>query len=112
MSEVVLNVVLNGVAIQVTNLVYFFKMAPGMVTSLNTSIGNKSRSTTDFDKGRQGVVPIAIKGLASLFLGRGVRRIYFYGILLFAPDSPSPSACRFTKLVWFRMAFDPTLGKT
>jgi hypothetical protein len=51
-SEVVLNVVLNGVAIQVTNLVYFFKMAPGMVTSLNTSIDNKSRSTTDFGKGR------------------------------------------------------------
>jgi hypothetical protein len=51
-SVLVLNVVLNGVAIQVTNLVYFFKMAPGMVTCLNTSIGNKSRSTTDFGKGR------------------------------------------------------------
>jgi hypothetical protein len=51
-TEVVLNVVLNVVAIQVTNLVYFFKMAPGMVTSLNTSIDNKSRSTTDFGKGR------------------------------------------------------------
>jgi hypothetical protein len=50
--KVVLNVVLNGVAIQVTNLVYFFKFAPGMVTSLNTHIGNKSRSTTDFGKGR------------------------------------------------------------
>ena len=47
-----LNVVLNGVAIQVTNLVYFFKFAPGMVTSLNTHIDNKTRSTTHFGKGR------------------------------------------------------------
>jgi len=48
----VINVVLNGVAIQVTNLVFFSNMASGMVTSLNTNIGNKSRSTTDFGKGR------------------------------------------------------------
>jgi hypothetical protein len=51
-TEAVLNVVLNVITIQVTNLVYFFKMAPGMVTSLNTNIGNKSRRTTDFGKGR------------------------------------------------------------
>ena len=50
--NVVPNVVPNVVSLQVTNLVYFFKMAPGMVTSLNTRIGNKSRSTTDFGKGR------------------------------------------------------------
>ena len=25
---------------------------------------------------------------------------------------PSPSACRFTSLKWFTMAFDPTTGKT
>ena len=30
----------------------FFQNAPGMVTCLNTRIGNKSRSTTDFGKGR------------------------------------------------------------
>jgi hypothetical protein len=30
----------------------------------------------------------------------------------YAPDSPSPSACRFTSLVWSMMAFDPTTGKT
>jgi hypothetical protein len=51
-TEVVLNVVLIVVAIQVTILGFFFKFAPGMVTSLNTSIGNKSRSTTGFGKGR------------------------------------------------------------
>jgi hypothetical protein len=50
--NVVPNVVLIVVAIQVTNLVYFFKFAPGMVTSLNSRIGNKSRRTTDFGKGR------------------------------------------------------------
>jgi hypothetical protein len=60
----VTEVVLNVVVIRVANLVYFFKFAPGMVTSLNTSIGSKSRSTTPFGKGRQSVVPIAIMGLA------------------------------------------------
>ena len=30
----------------------------------------------------------------------------------YAPDSPSPSACRRISLKWSMMAFDPTLGKT
>jgi hypothetical protein len=51
-TEVVLNVMLIVAAIQVTNLVYFFKFAPGMLTSLNIRIGNNSRSTMDFGKGR------------------------------------------------------------
>ena len=35
-------------------------------------------------------MPIAIKGLASLFVGRGSPARFFYRILLVAPDSPSP----------------------
>ena len=44
--------------------------------------------------------------------GRGSPARYFDGILLVAPDSPSPSACTHRSLVWSTMAFDPTAGKT
>jgi hypothetical protein len=57
-------------------------------------------------------VPIAIRGLALDSVGRSSPALNFYGILLVAPDYFSPSACRFTRLVWSTMAFDPTTGKT
>jgi hypothetical protein len=45
-------------------------------------------------------------------LGGGVWRFFFEAFFMGAPDSPSPSACRRTSLVWSTMAFDPTPGKT
>ena len=57
-------------------------------------------------------MPIAIRGLASDSVGRKSPALNFYRNLLVAPDSFSPSACRFTRLVWSRMVFDPTTGKT
>jgi hypothetical protein len=51
-------------------------------------------------------------GLASIFVGRGSPALNFYGILLVAPDSPSPHACTHLSLKWSTMAFDPTTGKT
>ena len=44
--------------------------------------------------------------------GGGVRRFSFGNYSLYAPDSPSETACRPTNQVWFTMAFDPTTGKT
>jgi hypothetical protein len=44
--------------------------------------------------------------------GGGVRRFSFGNFSLYAPDSPSRHPCTHQSQVWFRMAFDPTPGKT
>ena len=96
MTEVVFNVVLNVLAIQVINLVYFFKMAPGMDTGLNTSIGNKSRSTTDFGKREIRCCAYCDYGSCFSLFGEWESGAFiFMGFYLFAPDSHSPHACRF-----------------
>ena len=55
---------------------------------------------------------IAIRGLASDSVGRKSPVLNFYRILLVAPDSSSPCACRFTRLVWSRTACGERRGKT
>ena len=55
---------------------------------------------------------LQLRVLLLSFWGGGVRRVYFYRILLVTPDSPSPHACTHLSLVWSTMAFYPTTGKT
>ena len=82
-------------------------------TNWHTSYRQQIKEHNGYSEKGDKVLCLLQLGVLPLSLwGGGVRRCYSEKFFIVAPDSPSPSACRLTSLVWSTMAFDPTPGKT